>query len=128
MTDTERKYFLLGQAVRRSMGAAKTPVAYLYNGVRLPKLPDIELPYATILLRNGVYYLIFTSYSMYTATGTLIPVSNPNYKVDGDEWVSNSSGWGNSHTLIWANYDVCTEADNGGSVFMEASTPIPVYE
>lgn len=126
--------------------AQKEPVAYLYNGVRLPKLPEWDrekYPYAWILSISP------NDYALRVASE---PVT---YKYDNflaKDYVYVSNGTGNTYDLkengwvifhqdtlfggnyfsvskllfSWVNHDVINTADS--TVHQSASDPIPVYE
>ena len=120
----------------------RKPTAYLYNGIRLPALPEWE---------RGVYPYVYISNGFAGIGRSYVYFKNVKYgKTDGgnhciivpagtgmsglysnDQWkeptvttedermtVPNS-------TLIWANFDVLNE---DGTVYLAASDPVPVYE
>ena len=125
------------------------PVAYLYNGVRLPKLPEWDrgaYPYAYITTSTvlGItYYTLNICTSMYTAIHT-------DYT---DEWTLFAEGtvlttkikesateWGapevyyegkmtvceyGSDYVMWSNHSFYGE---NGEEWITASVPVPVYE
>lgn len=113
----------------------KTPVAYLYNGVQLPALPEWDketYPHAFIAHTGKMFTYLFV-------------LSDPTYLVgiEGDwciKCVNHSTlnkstgvwipGSGNTiersvHSLVWSNFDMVSR---DGSIAMSASDPIPVYE
>lgn len=134
------------------------PVAYLYNGVRLPKLPkivglDAPLYEYQLIEEEGDtsdrwYQLMSTTYPCFNSDGQMdMPNGSNSEKWGTSEYVPEEvdSGWiggtsglvGDSFyesntakdipssRVIWANYDILNE---DGSVFLKASTPIPIYE
>ena len=152
------KSFLIGLALglvgKPLPPSEREPVAFLYNGVRLPKLPKTDMPYATILFvgeGTASSKLYFSSvplaYKAYTvATGltggelyaTESEWSAVEYKYYWDDdfvWQSQELTEFTDASLVgralngftcWANYDLTNHED--GTVFQEATEPIPVYE
>lgn len=133
----------------------RNPTAYLYNGVRLPALPEWdreEYPYA-VITRTGLvgnyYYALKLFASPYKTTGNNALTSAFNMSPDvgakhlscscpytdaGDGtfvWseVSENEITEETHVLvgkpIWGNYDLET---NGGTLWLATSEPIPIYE
>ena len=128
----------------------KEPLAYLYNGVQLPPLPEYDAekyPYALIYYYSGAksYMLVL---------GQSVPVFNPNsWTTAVSSWVQFLSGemfgysfwtdkpergWGSlgvtnvdggnlsaDQPFIWTNSDIINTTDN--SVYLASSEPIPVY-
>lgn len=154
MTDKMRS-FLKGLAMGlagKPLEFAKEPVAYLYNGVRLPKLPewDTEVyPYAVIQGTSSQYILTpFSSPATYydESVGAFF-VKSPHlisatYRINkGDEeWSmrseaeecrashTNSLFYGycrNYNPIVWANFDV---PNAKGAPYLAKSEPVPVYE
>lgn len=139
--------FALGLIAPGTVG--REPVAYLYNGVRLPGLPETELPYAVIVYGEqyvlGVgtvkqYSLLFTSEPLTWIVGSAAPLTSNGISVsldrfsmgvDESEWTHLSDypteGTINFQcdTAIWSNIDM---ADADGNIHLNASAPIPVYE
>jgi hypothetical protein len=112
------------------------PVAYLYNGVRLPKLPEWDLPYAYIgnfATGYSGYHLDQRPYSKndgyyYIPNGTKIR----EYKLTDEAWVTTGEHvWEyeyaetDCNTLVWASFDIL---NTDGTICFAASKPIPVYE
>ena len=129
----------------------KTPVAYLYNGVRLPPLPEWDketYPYAMMtppmlggsrlyLLSEWEYYYYHNSISGFSQEGIKYSKGSPTYKasVDGAEWERMPDVVNASQVIfeyiLWANTDVVCQSDYykpAGSIYLAASEPIPVYE
>jgi hypothetical protein len=108
----------------------KQPIAYSYNGVILPALPEWDremYPYAVIGLLDGVYHLTYhyTTFAVYDDGTYYIPGSGTSaYALTDGEWVFTHL-WLKSLTAVWANYDMQTD---GGTLVLAASEPTPVYE
>ena len=120
----------------------KEPVAYLYNGVRLPKLPETGYQYAIISKTKddytlGLYdeYVLFvTNQQPIKGTGSItFPAGT--YRIyeyrttEAFGWVEeaneNDKYINAFYDLFWCNEDILNE---NGSVYFAASEPIPVYE
>lgn len=121
----------------------KEPVAYLYNGVRLPKLPEWDretYPYVAML--NQVYRVVFIAYSdpmhlvlTSSSGGMSVGVKAGETFLQIVYWTSNDTIPDFEEKSLtydyllgtpdWANYDV-QNAD--GTVYLAASEPVPVYE
>lgn len=124
--------------------SAKEPVAYLYNGVRLPKLPEWDktaYPYAIITVSSTDVYRLSLSTQVFDYSGLAkVTTAAPTkaYKlVDGQwEWISDKESGTYTLSLIspvWSNHDVLYsdyfENDGlAGKVMIAASDPVPVYE
>ena len=110
------------------------PVNYLYNGVKLPKLPEWDktvYPYAVISVNpSGVYELVIDSDSIKVGAGGTTSALFPDFKyrcVDG-EWQS-SSATAFNFVPVWGNNDIYWGGgENKGKLFLESSEPIPIYE
>ena len=125
----------------------KEPVAYKYNGVRLPKLPEW---YTELYKKTYPYVVIYDStkygpgYYLYLCSMKPIPTSSTVYFriADADHphllsiCESPFSEWGEAElksngvtvsqsNLVWVNTDFVNE---DGSVYFAASDPVPVYE
>lgn len=114
----------------------KEPVAYLYNGVRLPKLPKTDYPYEMLVqnTQNGGCVLLCMANPAKRVDSNLYPIViyapyiACNATADGYGEFTNYDADGNIAVLykpIWANFDVLN-AD--GTVYLAASEPVPVYE
>ena len=131
------------------------PVAYLYNGVRLPKLPEWDretYPYAVIYGTESNGNLVYaldvystplrlttkSSGSVYlgvNSSGEYWGVSMYGYPWSdeprntfenyGGRMISGTDSGSMQYDIVWANSDVLNE---DGSVYLAASDPIPVYE
>jgi hypothetical protein len=130
--------YQLGCRLRAQRGAKK-PIAYLYNGVQLPPLPEWDKEqyhYAAILSYSDHLTLYVTENALYWNDGCIRPMKTA-YKTwvaDDDTWGSESTfdnmSWEVSHsklngTPIWSNYDITNKVDD--SVYLSASDPVPVY-
>ena len=123
----------------------KQPIAYSYNGVILPKLPEWDktvYPYAVIGKVSNypdVYILVMgenaPTYSSDTGKVT-IAMSSTAKPLQVAKCASPYSAWGGvadwSYHMCdfwtdfyWTNTDIL---DEDGTVYMAASEPIPVYE
>lgn len=152
---TRERAFLLGNLLRQGLvEVRREPVAYLYNGVRLPDINSVwtdELkathPYAYVVDISRLYpgvtgFLLFicdtplyadahSAFCKVYADCTLI-----RYDLDGESWkyfntFPNSSGDDvfNRKWMLWCSDDILwTENTNLGTVYLAASDPIPVYE
>ena len=124
------------------------PVAYLYNGVRLPKLPlwdTSTYPYAYISYQPKYrHYSVDCSttpayYEPNGAWGPCFSIRNPSIGcglfTDWSNWLTFDNDGGfligmespdeDDTTLVWCNHDVTYD---DGTVFLAASDPVPVYE
>lgn len=144
--------WLVGRAIAGQRGVPY-PVAYLYNGVRLPKLPEWDremYPYAYIsdmypdsenLAQKSRFILTFANPKAYWT------VSGGRYRLRTDEklqyvydhesgaWVLDIYGWAIAvryldedtyvSSLIWADTD--TYNFDGTAIYVAKSEPVPVY-
>lgn len=144
-----RQVLLRGAASEQEPGE---PVAYLYNGVRLPEVPEWDdgaYDKALIQVSGTQYYFTpFNSPACYydNSYGAFFVQAPHNksatYRLnDGDAaWSlrSEAGECGTSHTnslfygycrdfkkIVWANFDVL---DENGNLYLAASEPVPVYE
>lgn len=118
------------------------PVAYLYNGVRLPDINSVwtdelkaEYPYAVIHAGIGIYgfYLVLLDMPLRQDPNNFgFESNNSNFRRYGgnrasEEWTLEISGTGYAPVAkaMWANYDVYNV---DGTIHITASEPIPVYE
>ena len=139
--------FCLGMA-GKPLPLSKEPVAYLYNGVQLPPLPDWDkekYPCAIIVSGKNLnfktfYSLYITNKPIYDAAGCLCEteVLYTLYRcmesdiesgvwtlmkedVTGDFNLFNGPA---NTTKVWANYDILSAE---GELVFAASAPVPVY-
>lgn len=135
--------FLKGLALGlagKPLALAKQPVAYLYNGVRLPKLPEwdrVAYPYAVITGWRTAYVIsepfVVTDSAPFDKATPKVPFLRSTRKSDeysGKEYWSEWEEVAESETILlysglWANHEilytdetVCTPKGNN---------PIPVY-
>jgi hypothetical protein len=122
----------------------KEPVAYLYNGVRLPKIPEVE-GYKYAFLRVDQYghaHVLHTYVPMTTdETGKYLGDYHPgvgNNRVyyrestcyaGSDSWFTTAETSFVSKSLepTWLSYDIVNPF-TGEVVFAKSPDPIPVYE
>lgn len=123
--------WLVGRQIAGQRKAVeKQPIAYLYNGVQLPPLPEGKYPHLCIVKSWTDYRLFMTSMPLvggvHTTEGTEYCVYT---FADGDDnWSFGFEGTGVGQwamTAIWTNTDILNE---DGSVYLATSEPIPVYE
>lgn len=144
----------LGWLVGRRIAGQRTkqpdepaePVAYLYNGVRLPELPELDktvYPYAMITSSyEGEWVLLWYAKEigqLYVGTypsGTTykcFPLTAPYGLFELSDGTWEDRGINNNdqsfkiegYQPLWTNFDLL---DVDGSVYLAASDPIPVYE
>ena len=129
---------ILGQFSSPLPMAQKEPVAYLYNGVRLPKLPEWDrekYPYAVITKigdePDTYSYCVIADASpiVVKTNGELYKWKyNKRYDYDlstGLAWIDRSTSLdADKGRIIWANEDVAYE---NGNIYMTKSEPEPVY-
>lgn len=138
--------YLLALCGRPIRWPSREPVAYLYNGVRLPKMPEVDgYPFRFIRVHPftvpgayALYCLSEVSYVESTGSAQNIVITEENcvyFDTFDEDWVNVVGGW-ISHPVpagsvafqdwtIWANF---TMYNRDGSVCIEASNPVPVYE
>lgn len=137
------KEWITGIILERLSRTSRTPVAYLYNGVRLPALPEWDreaYPFATIFYNDvqKLYALNMTTQGILFKDGKWSHGYTGYYESctmdEGEtDWgkivkygASGSSGsvvW--STEVVWTNYDLY---DTDGNLYMTKSNPVPVYE
>ena len=128
----------------------KQPIAYLYNDVQLPPLPEWDrekYPYAAIETNEERTYfvLIITEKPVRLRINTwnmAFIATEPTQYITWDIGVSSGhdGAWGGEYSgskdsvdnsfgtfgsVLWANFDVLKE---DGAFYLSASEPIPVYE
>ena len=119
------------------------PVAYLYNGVRLPKLPEwdkTKYPYAFISYSPVGFWTFFASpVEVFVRDSGVYPTGNDTHfgvSCSTPMFDDNPTTWGELGTNgfgpnagkiipLWCNFDMCNE---DGTLYLEASKPVPVYE
>jgi hypothetical protein len=113
----------------------KQPTAYLYNGVRLPALPEWDketYPYACIGKMSTDSFINVCSSSPFAVIDGVCSfkgaVLHNAYNKFG-EWSGftsfNLSSYLSYSDVLWTNTDIL---NSDGSVYLSASDPIPVYE
>ena len=136
----------------------REPVAYLYNGVRLPPLPELVYPHAYIaksLLGGTLLFITDTplnatyipaeetssgvdyEYGM-NSNGVAVNILQYNYNNNTGQWDYKGESnrvFSQVHEPLWANTDMEKYYYRGDDVYeatgiigFEASDPIPVYE
>lgn len=125
--------YLLG---KRIVGQRKrTPVAYLYNGVRLPGLPEwdkVKYPYAFIASQNSRWFLYcFSDEKKVSSAGSVTIIAPGAGFIYGDNrWEEYSSG-GLLLRPIWSNYDIyysdTSDDELSGTLYLANSEPVPIY-
>ena len=127
----------------------KAPVAYSYNSVRLPKLPEVSGYSQSIITisASGAARLIFSdwdfdySVSEHAFYAYMTDTSKIEYIYDSvqghTDWVRNTDGdmvlaEGEKYTvagetLIWASYDVFAH-NNDSETAIDGSKPVPVFD
>ena len=118
----------------------KLPIAYSYNGVVLPKLPEwdrVKYPYAFIAGDSAEGYIL----RFLSVLPAVVPpgvsagwsdASIMYYKTSGtsgDGWIFDSASDGSTGRtfmsgVIWSNADI----KYGDTIQMAGSDPVPVYE
>lgn len=134
--------WLIGRRIARYR-VKKTPIAYLFNGVQLPTLPEWDkktYPYAVI---NTAMYTMFKSATLYL----LSSLEYTTIESNGDRGIvltdtnhvifsakSTDTAWSegsavtaalNIANIGWTNTDILND---DGTTYLSASDPIPVYE
>lgn len=136
----------------------RKPTAYLYNGARLPALPEwdkVNNPCAAImrievdgtahaLLAVAQYadsrFAIRSNDSgdpvvrvkvsgYYVGINSFYCIAMFYAPLSGGEWVATTESFScNAEDLIWSNFDVSDARTEDEAIFLAASTPVPVYE
>ena len=145
MTDKMRSFLkglamgLAGKPLEFAPGASEI-VAYLYNGVRLPKLPEWDreaYPYAFLCQHEldketgNVVLFVLPNIEFLSIYGWAVSTENNLSSVsqNGGEWSALKPFEDAVSRLVvqilWANFDVLNE---DGTVYLSASEPVAVYE
>lgn len=143
--DQKLAAYLLGRRIagqRRKQD--RVPVAYLYNGVRLPGLPEVPKEYSFVFMWSGTgyYEVCFATVEsvVYSASNlSIFPVAEGTTRL---EFIYKGSGtWEEtiysgkeytgytafvSNNMVWTNIDLKYKGTD--NVFFGASDPVPVYE
>lgn len=157
MNDNMRRFVkgLLSGLVGQPVGVPeKEPVAYLYNGVRLPKQPEWDktaYQYAAVVLWTKDDKYPFYCFCVSNAPFVAVPdvefpedVGSVNTTGQGHRWyvyptattldfaweyfVEEKNGLSLDtyySPTVWTNHDILRE---DGTVSLEATDPIPIYE
>ena len=142
----DKNAITLGLQIGRILAGQRRrkPVAYLYNGKRMPKLPDdLVSKYKCVLYDANYNWFLFLQRESHLDTqyddGAFYLGPAPGEEYAMMLYHSDSEKLGdpvekvntaNSTLLMtsapfWSNYDI-KNAD--GSLYLEASDPVPVYE
>ena len=108
----------------------KLPIAYLYNGVQLPPLPEVEGYMVIGNIYTSTLLKVSDSPSYYDNGTVQTPTPVRYWKYTDGAWVESGTVTGEnpafpSTRTYWANHDIVSNED--GSVFLAASEPVPVY-
>ena len=137
MSELNRTSLLLGWLMGRQIvglreAQGQVPVAYLYEGVRLPPLPERVTksdPHMVILQSDGKYYAYgLPGANMANTDGSMtifgiVAYGNGVVLIDG-AWADIDYGV-LATKIVWSGYNI---TDENGTLHCAASTPIPVYE
>lgn len=145
---------LLGQFSSPLPMAQKEPVAYLYNGVRLPKLPEWDrekYPFVVVMqeVSSSIYFAQAIAAPLYTEE-TVSLAGKSLFQLAYDQSyllksaIQETGTWGDwyevpkayfqgrlendgatENVLVWTNHDILNQ---DGTVYLAASEPVPVYE
>ena len=113
----------------------------LYNGVRLPKIPEdvlVAYPYAWIRdnKKTGQYQLVLSATGFYMDSSNNVItdkkiVVNPQYNASGDAWVNANNTtfyiWGidSNRTVLWSNHDIPNGSATATDIYFAGSDPVP---
>lgn len=128
--------YQLGKNIGRLRAFKGKPAPYcLFNGVKLKQLPELDEDFPYLIIRNGglgmyqlrcsnVPWIHRISETCTNAGGQYISCALAR---TSDDWgtMSEPTDGGMVTDVIWTNTDILT---TDGSVWMEASDPVPVYE
>lgn len=141
--------FVSGLAGEPRLSSLKeqTPTAYLYNGVRLPPLPEWDkeaYPYAIMEhTKSASYNIAYVTVAAQLTTeiiftGEIVRVHGKSsyyhmswYDEDGfpvqwDEPVVSENDYNTPlSSIMWSNFDIYHQ---DGTIYLAASEPVPVYE
>ena len=102
----------------------------LYNGIKLPVLPDTTLPYKVIVYYSTTseYWFVPTATEYTVSEGGLMTAARADdgylYDADTGSWISDKLSTLVTPSVKWANYDVLEGVS--GTLYLSASSPIPV--
>ena len=150
--------YLIGKQIAGMRRVTKEPVAYLYNGVRLPKLPELTqeeketyrymyIAYSLSAFAGIGYWLLLSPVPVYahpfwddyniSSNGVIANAMRYELPADGSTWEYKGIIGKIDHVLSprWCNSDMYLLAEDGDgnwtvtdTVHLPASEPIPVYE
>lgn len=147
MNDSYVRGFLIGKEIMNMFVPKKQqPIAYLYNGVRLPALPEFD-GYAHMVVHKIGDTFYMRAYENKPTTTLYKPIFYPAYdrlvadgewhsahmeeSEAGDYWFTHSEPSDDSKgavlaiaEIVWANFDVL---NSDGTLYLAASDPIPIY-
>lgn len=123
----------------------REPIAYSYNGVILPKLPEWDrekYPYAVIICAAFPYegeYMLFVSDAVVNVINVFGGDSLQTdgsclcYRIENSEFVHYSTLDNtliSGSEIVWANHDIHRgpQDEEPGKLVLSASEPIPIYE
>lgn len=131
-------------AVGVSVTAEKIYTHYLYNGVRLPRIPDSVLasyPYAWIRnnANSNVYELVYFPNGAYFDGSSIWDkgsVHGPRYQIARDadmdtatwQYVDSTySAYGidGNRTVLWSNHDIPNGSATATDIYFKATEPVP---
>ena len=146
-------YFLGRRIAGQRRKQDRVPVAYLYNGVRLPGLPEWDkeaYPFGYIWEdKYGARYLLCYKNEPVVGEVTTGPIAGSDRlysptttmhlryqaKSDLSGWVflnesqvvaNSGTAFAYGYTLIWSDFNIMR--DDGVTIYLAASDPVPVYE
>lgn len=118
----------------RAQRAVREPIGYSYNGTVLPELPGVE-GYAVICGSNKYLWFSQSRVKVINTNGYayIVASAGVHYKLsdDGLSWEMYEPTATTSRKINWANFDVYyidSVEDVGGTIYLAASDPVPVYE
>ena len=143
----DKRSFWLGVSLGLSgkgLPQSKQPTFYLYNGVKLPPLPEWDremYPYAAIqdyTNSNSAGWRLYlvAGDAQYNYEGVIAKFGGESVLYSGYTMLVGEKTWKKAEEyqgaslllndrLMWSNFDVLNE---DGSVYLAASEPVPVYE
>lgn len=129
-----------------SVTAEKWYTHMLFNGVRLPRIPDdvlVAYPYAWIRKHTtvGAYQLVLAAYPWYYNSGAVYcsggeSVTEPWYNITietadtATEWTFNKNTTGNfsvddARPVLWSNHDIPNGSATATDIYFAGSEPVP---
>lgn len=119
-----------------SVNEAEAPKTHaLYNGVRLPKIPEdtlAEYPYCIIAFFNSTYRLIMAQNRWFRKSDGYIQVQkcpNADFTYNEVDWGAGNyyTSIGNwpSDSLIWSSHDIPNGSATATDIYFEGTDPVP---